>query len=419
MCGGINMLKSIEKSVFNNVLEEIDYISKVLKLNEKEIVLLKTPRRIHKAELKVEMDNGEVKIFPAFRIQYNDARGPTKGGIRFHPQVSEDEVKSLAFWMSLKCSLVNIPFGGAKGGVTVDTKKLSVREMERISRAYVQAFYPYISPNYDIPAPDVATNPQVMTWMLDEYEKINNVKAPGMITGKPLSLGGSKGRDISTAMGAAYIIRQIAEENGITPQYTRVAIQGFGNAGMNLSKILDSWNYKIVAVSDSIGNAYSEDGLNIKKLIDHKNKTGTVRGFAEDVKDVLLVDCDILAPAALENQITGENADKIKAKYLVELANGPTSPEADKILDSKRIVVIPDILANSGGVIVSYFEWVQNNSGYYWEEKEVLEKLERYVLNAYFDVKKASLEHNQTLRKAALVLAAKRIIDAERVRGHV
>ncbi len=412
------MLKSIEKSVFNNVLEEIDYIAKVLKLNAKEIELLKNPRRIHKAELSIKMDNNELKKFPSFRIQYNDARGPTKGGIRFHPQVSEDEVKSLAFWMSLKCSLVDIPFGGAKGGVTVNAKKLSKSELEKISRAYIQSFYPHISPNYDIPAPDVATTPQVMAWMLDEYEKINNIKSPAVITGKPLALGGSKGRDISTAMGAAYIIRQIAKENRITPDNTRVAIQGFGNAGMNLARILSSWNYKIVAVSDSLGAIHDSKGLDVKKLIEHKNKTGTVKGFAENIKDVLLVDCDILAPAALENQITGENADKIKAKYIVELANGPTNPEADKILDSKGIIVVPDFLANSGGVIVSYFEWVQNNSGYYWTENDILEKLENYILNAYFDVKKTSLEHNQTLRKAALVLAAKRIIEAERLRGN-
>lgn len=412
------MLKSIEKNVFNNVLEEIDYIAKVLKLNAKEVELLKTPRRIHKAELKVKMDGGELKTFPAFRIQYNDARGPTKGGIRFHPQVSEDEVKSLAFWMSLKCSLANLPFGGAKGGVNVDTKKLSVKEIERVSRSYIQAFYPHISPSYDIPAPDIATNPQVMAWMLDEYEKITQVKSPGVITGKPLALGGSKARDISTAMGAAYIMRQIAKENSMSPESTRVAIQGFGNAGMNLAKILDSWNYKIVAVSDSIGNAYNKDGLDVNDLIMYKNKTGTVKGFAENVKDVLLVDCDILAPAALENQITEDNADKIKAKYIVELANGPTNPEADKILDAKNIVVVPDFLANSGGVIVSYFEWVQNNTGFYWEEKEVLEKLEHYILNAYFDVKKASQDHSQTLRKSALVLAARRIIEAERLRGN-
>ncbi|MEK6916989.1 MAG: Glu/Leu/Phe/Val dehydrogenase, partial [Nanoarchaeota archaeon] len=372
--------------VFDNVKKQLSNINKTMKLSDKEMKLLLTPNKVIQEELEVKMDSGEMKKFQAFRVQYNRARGPTKGGIRYHPNVSLGEVKSLAFWMAVKCAVVDIPYGGAKGGIIVNPKELSQKELERLSRAFIRAIYKDIGPMKDIPAPDVYTNSQIMAWMLDEYEKLTGENAPGVITGKPLELGGSKGRSFATSQGGAYVLREFAKIKGLQPEETTVAVQGFGNAGSFIAKILDEWGYKIVAVSDSKGGIYNKNGLNIKALEHHKEKTGSVKGFAVDIsnKELLELDVDVLVPAALENQITSQNADKIKAKVILELANGPVTPEADELLAKKKIAVLPDVLANAGGVTVSYFEWVQNLYGYYWEEAEILEKLDDEMIFKFY-----------------------------------
>ncbi len=408
--------------VFDNVLEQIDTISKIIKLEDKEIKILKTPKRVLDFDIKVKMDDGSKKQFKGYRVQYNDARGPTKGGIRYHPQVTLGEVKSLAFWMALKCGVVNLPFGGAKGGVTVNPKELSDKEIERLSRGFVQNVHEHIGPMKDIPAPDVYTNPQIMAWMMDEFEKIKGKKAPGVITGKPIELGGSQGRSYSTSMGGAYVLRELVKIREEDPKKIRVAIQGFGNAGMNIAKILDEWGYEIVAVSDSKGGVYDKNGLDVKQLIEIKSTKGTVTEYdAEKVSNeaLLLLDVDVLVPAALENQITKKNASKIKANIVLELANGPTTPEADEILFDKGTVVVPDILANAGGVTVSYFEWVQNLYGYYWKEAEVLEKLEEIMINSFKEVYATTEKYNTHMRNAAYIKAIERILKAEKIRGNL
>lgn len=410
-------------AVFDNVKKLIDKISKHLSLDESEKELLLTPRRVHEAKLKVKMDSGKVNEYLAYRVQFNDARGPTKGGIRYHPNVSLGEVKALAFWMGIKCAIVNIPYGGGKGGVIVNPKELSRGELERLSRAYARAFADVIGPHIDIPAPDVYTDAQIMAWILDEYEKIHKGHFPAVITGKPLELGGSLGRDNATALGGVYVIDFYAEKKGIVAENTTVAIQGFGNAGMHLAKLLDQRGYNVLAVSDSKGGIVSDVRLDIKELIEHKEKTGSVIGFEKTKtitsEDLLELDVAILCPAALENQITEKNADKIKAKVIVEFANGPTTPEADAKLFKRGITVIPDTLANAGGVTVSYFEWVQNLSGYYWDHDEVDAKLAKIMKKAFDEVYAIYEKEKVDMRTAAYVLAVKRILAAERLRGNV
>ncbi|MBT3720584.1 Glu/Leu/Phe/Val dehydrogenase [archaeon] len=408
-------------AVFDNVKKQLDKVQKITQMSENEIDYLKRPRRVLEVNFPVKMDSGEIKYFTGYRVQFNNARGPTKGGIRFHPQVDLSEVKSLAFWMALKTSVVDIPYGGGKGGIIVNPKELSKGELERLSRAFIRAIHEFVGPTIDIPAPDVYTTPQIMAWMLDEYEKIKGEHLPGLITGKPLELGGSKGRGTATAQGGAYCLREYLELQNKKPSQTTVAIQGFGNAGSFMAKILDSWGYKIVAVSDSKTGIYNESGLDVPKLLKHKTDTRSVSGFAKEIsnEELLSLGVDVLVPAALENQITKENASSIKAKVIVELANGPITPEADTILEQNNLVVIPDILANAGGVTVSYFEWVQNLYGYYWTEEEVLEKLEKIMVKSFNEVYKTSKDHNTSLRNGAYILAIKRIIDAERLRGNI
>lgn len=409
-------------NVFEQTIERIKELAKIGGFSEKEVSLLKKPKRVIDRNLQIQMDNKSIKTFQAYRVQYNDALGPTKGGIRFHPNVTLDEVKALALWMALKCAVVGIPYGGAKGGVIVNPKELSERELEQLSRAYVRAMHEYIGPTKDIPAPDVYTTPQIMAWMMDEFEEIKGEHAPGVITGKPVELGGSKVRDYATAMGGAYVLRQVIDEQGMNPFETKVAVQGFGNAGSHFAKILHEWGYKVIAVSDSKGGIYDKNGFDVPKLIEHKNKKDIVQGFGcKNIsnEELLTIECDVLVPAALENQITKDNADKVKAKIVLELANGPTTLEADKILDNKGIVVVPDVLANAGGVTVSYFEWVQNNMGYYWEEKDILEKLDKIMANAFKEVHGIVKELDTSYRNAAYVLALKKIFQAERLRGNL
>lgn len=326
--------------------------------------------------------------------------------------------------MTLKNAVVNIPYGGGKGGVTINPKEHNEVELEAVSREFVRQIHPMLGPAIDVPAPDVYTNAQIMAWMSDEYKKINNAHMPGIITGKPIELGGSLGRSYATAEGGAFCLREFAKVNSLEPEKTTVAIQGFGNAGMNMAKILDSWGYKIVAVSDSRGGIYSKSGLDVNAVIKEKEKTKTVQGI-KGVKnisneDLLELDVDVLVPAALESVITKDNAKKIKAKYIVELANGPITKDADEVLDKKNIQVLPDILANAGGVTVSYFEWVQNNYGYYWTEEEVNKKLEEIMVRSFYEIHDTYVKkHGLSYRKAAYVLAINRIIQAERLRGNI
>ena len=402
---------------FENVKKQIDKALKFMEIDENVKQILFSPERILEVSIPVKMDNGKIKVFKGFRVQYNSARGPTKGGIRFHQDVNLDEVKSLASWMTWKCAVVDIPYGGAKGGVIVNPKELSDRELERLSRNYIRKIADFIGVDKDIPAPDVYTNPKIMAWMLDEYETIVRKKEPGMITGKPLSIGGSKVRGIATALGAFYVIQEALKYLKIDkPTF---AIQGFGNAGMNLAKILYENGYKVVAVSDSKGGVYGRDGLNIPEIINLKKSGKSVseyKGEKISNEKLLELDVDVLVPAALGNQITKENASRIKAKYIAEVANGPTTPEADEILYNKNIFLTPDILTNAGGVAVSYFEWVQNRMGYYWEEDEIKEKLEKKMKKAFEEVLSIAKDKNIDMRTAAYIIAIERVAKAIEVR---
>jgi glutamate dehydrogenase (NAD(P)+) len=378
--------------------------------------------RVLEVTIPVKMDDGSVKVFKGFRVQYNDARGPTKGGIRFHPQETLDTVKALAAWMTWKTSVVDIPYGGAKGGVICDPKSMSEAEIERLSRGYIRAIGRFIGPEKDIPAPDVYTTPQIMAWMMDEYSKIVGYNAPGVITGKPLEVGGSLGRGDATARGGMYCLREAAKKIKLDLSKATVAIQGFGNAGQFAHKLItEMFGSKVVAVSDSKGGIYSEKGLDFEKVLAHKEKTGSVVNFpgTKNItnEELLELKVDVLIPAALENQITAKNADKIKAKIVLELANGPTTPEADEILYKKGILDIPDFLANAGGVTVSYFEWVQNINGYYWTLDEVHQKLDQKMTKAFWDVMDAMEKYKVEPRTAAYIVAVKRVADAVKIRG--
>jgi glutamate dehydrogenase/glutamate dehydrogenase (NAD(P)+) len=399
----------------------LDKVAEKLKLNESEIDILTIPKRTFTFSFPVIMDDGSTKIFTGYRIQFNNARGPTKGGLRFHPEVDLEDVKMLSFLMALKCAVANIPFGGAKGGVTVDPKKISKGELERVSRAYMRELYKFIGPDTDIPAPDVSTNSEIMAWMLDEYEKIIGKHAPGVITGKPVELGGSLVKDISTSLGGVFVLKEIIKEFNMKPENTKVVVQGFGNVGMNAAKILHEQKYKVIAVSDSKTGIYDEKGLEIEKVIEHKKNNKSLKGFksAKEItnQEILELDCDVLIPAALEDQITKENADNIKAKIVLELANHPVTAEADTTLEKKRIAVVPDILASAGGVVVSYFEWVQNSMNYYWTEEEVLKKLEKYMITATKEVEKECKNFKCSIRDALYISAVNKVLDAERLRG--
>ncbi|NTV24549.1 MAG: Glu/Leu/Phe/Val dehydrogenase [Nanoarchaeota archaeon] len=407
--------------VFSNVRLQLDKIRQVADLSDKEIGLLTSPKRIVDVTFPVKMDDGSVRRFHGFRVQFNDARGPTKGGIRFHPNVDMGEVKSLAFWMALKCAVVDIPYGGAKGGVEVDPKTLSANELERLARGYIKSIFEVIGAEKDIPAPDVYTTPQIMAWMLDEYESIIGKHQPGMITGKPIELGGSLGRGYSTSQGGAYVLKEYLKVIGMEPAGMKVAVQGFGNAGSHIARILHAWGCKVIAVSDSRQGIYDEDGLDIPGVLEHKSRTGELTGFGKAITNsqLLSLPVDILVPAALENQIIKDNAKTINAKIILELANGPVSPEADAALEKEGIVVLPDILANAGGVTVSYFEWVQNLYGYYWSEDEVMEKLSMVMTKSFKDVQVTRQKYATSFRNGAYILAINRILAAERLRGRL
>jgi glutamate dehydrogenase/leucine dehydrogenase len=408
-----------------------------LNVSEAERVRLGTPQNIVSHDITFTLDSGEKKTVHAYRVQHSNARGPYKGGIRFHPEADIEEVKALATLMSMKTAVVGIPLGGAKGGVQIDPKKLSINELQSLSRSYARAFAPVIGSDIDIPAPDVNTTPQIMAWMRDEYEKVTGTYAPAMITGKPLSFGGSLGRDRATARGGFFVLEQLAKREALDLASMRVAIQGFGNAGAEIAGYLHEAGATIVAVSDSQGGIYCKEGLDPKRIQKYKSETGSVRGEycqgsvcdIEKLKldntqvisndDLLVTDCDLLIPAALDNVITEKNAKDVKAKFILELANGPVSPEADIILKSRKIVAIPDILANAGGVTVSYFEWVQGRSGEQWSAEKVDAELRRVMLAAFDDVRSEAKRTDSTYREGAFTLAVKRIQETMKVRGWV
>jgi len=401
---------------FGNALKQLAEIKALLNLDEAVYEQLKEPKRLVRVAIPVKMDNGQTKVFIGYRSQFNDARGPFKGGIRFHPDVNESEVKALSAWMTWKTAVVNLPLGGGKGGVIVNPKELSAGELERLSRGYIRALYQVLGDRIDIPAPDVYTNSQIMAWMLDEYEKIVGHHEPGMITGKPLALGGSAGRGEATARGGVYVLEEAALKIGLDKNAT-VAIMGFGNAGGTMAKLLSADGYKIVAVSDSSGAIYDANGLAVADLLKQKSEGKKLIDLGQRVDNILAVEADILIPAALENSITIDNVNLIKAKLVLELANGPITPEADKILAEKNILVVPDILANAGGVAVSYFEQVQNASNYYWSEAEVNDKLKK-LMKESFDLAWLEKERYQTtMRMGVYALAIERVAVAMKNRS--
>ncbi|GGD27530.1 Glu/Leu/Phe/Val family dehydrogenase [Sinisalibacter lacisalsi] len=385
---------------------------------------LKWPRETLAATLLIRMDDGSRRAFQAWRCRYNDRRGPTKGGVRFHPRVTLDEIETLAFWMTFKCAVANLPFGGGKGGVCVDTKTLSPTELERVSRAYIEAFASFIGPDRDILAPDMYTNGIVIAWMSDEYSAITGHPSPTAITGKPIAFGGTEGRTDATARGGYYTLRYLESSLGLDPDKSSVAIQGFGNVGYHCAKLLHADGYRIVAVSDSRGGVYDPDGLDPLSVMEHKHKTGSVVGAKGHGKtrkisnaELLELECDVLVPAALEGQITTENCDRVQARVVLELANGPVSAEADARLTANGQIIVPDILANSGGVTVSHLEWVQNRSGYYWERSRVRDALRSTMETETQAIWTLHNELGVSMREAAYVHGLRRIAEAVEARG--
>jgi glutamate dehydrogenase (NADP+) len=401
-------------------LTRLDEAARHLRIDPDVLESLRYPRETAKARLLVRMDDGSRKSFLAWRCRYDDTRGPTKGGIRYHPSVSVEDVETLAFWMTVKCAVMNLPYGGGKGGVRVDPRGLSKAELERLSRAYVRAFSHTIGPDRDIPAPDVYTNAMIMGWMADEYAAIKGVAAPGVITGKPLALGGSQGRDDATARGGFYLVRNLAGELGLSMDGLRVAVQGFGNAGQHAARLFHAAGARIVAVSDSGGAVHDPNGLDLDLLLATKAKgvSVTASGCATlPADDIVGVDCDLLAPSALEDMIHTGNAQSVKAKVILELANGPVTAEADAILAERGVIVLPDILANAGGVVVSYFEWVQNKQGFSWDLPEVHQRLQTIMETEGGAVWGLAGHHGVTLRTAAYIHALGRLAEAIEAHG--
>ena len=405
---------------YETALQQLDIAAEKLRLDPAIHQMLKRPMRALIVNIPVLMDDGSMRVFTGYRVHYNDALGPTKGGIRYHPDVTLDEVVALAAWMTFKTAVVGLPLGGAKGGIRCNPKEMSVGELERLTRGYTRAIAKFIGPNIDVPAPDVYTDAQVMAWIMDEYNQITGQFAPGVVTGKPVEMGGSQGRGEATSRGLVYTLVEAAEHLGINLQGARVVIQGYGNVGFNAARILHEMGSKIIAVSDSKGGIYRHDGFDTLDVKEHKRQTGSVIGFPASKNitnnELLELECEILIPSALENQITQENANNIKAKVVAEGANGPTTLEADKILHERGIFVIPDILANAGGVTVSYFEQVQNQMNYYWTEEEVRGKLEAIMRKSFREVVATSEEYDIPMRTAAYMLAAKRIANVIKTR---
>ncbi|MDH5811541.1 MAG: Glu/Leu/Phe/Val dehydrogenase [Candidatus Methanomethylicaceae archaeon] len=412
-----------ERNPYQMALEQLDKCAKIMNLDPNIHEVLKYPKRVLCVYVPVKMDNGKIKVFTGFRSQHNDALGPFKGGIRYHPNVTMEEVMALSIWMTWKCAVAGLPYGGAKGGVVCNPKEMSVGEIERLSRGYFRAISSIVGPEMDIPAGDVNTSGREMAWFMDEYSKVKGYNVPGTVTGKPLIIGGSEGRVEATGMGVAISGREAAKKLGINLKKATVVVQGFGNVGYYSAYFMEKLGCKIVGISDSRGGIYSNKGLSVEQVRRFKEKTGSVVGYpdAEDMTNEQLIEqeCDILIPAALENQITEKNADKIKARLILEGANGPTTPEADEILFKRGVVVVPDVLANSGGVSTSYFEWVQNLQNYYWSREEVIEKLDKLLVKAFNNVYETYKKYGTDMRMAAYICAINRVAEAMRVRGWV
>ncbi|HIX44386.1 glutamate dehydrogenase [Kurthia sp. 3B1D] len=414
MAENLNLFTSTQ-TIIKEALQKLGY-------DEAMYELLKEPLRMLQVRIPVRMDDGTVTVFTGYRAQHNDAVGPTKGGVRFHPNVTEEEVKALSMWMTLKAGIVDLPYGGGKGGVVCDPRQMSMGELERLSRGYVRATSQIVGPTKDIPAPDVFTNAQIMAWMMDEYSRMDEFNSPGFITGKPIVLGGSQGRDRATAQGVTIVIEQAAKRRDLEIKGARVVIQGFGNAGSFLAKFMNDLGAKVVGISDANGALYDPEGLDIDYLLDRRDSFGTVTNLFENTitnEELLELECDILVPAAIENQITAENAHNIKANIVVEAANGPTTSEATKILTERGVLLVPDVLASAGGVTVSYFEWVQNNQGYYWTEEEVNEKLYKKMVEAFDNIYNVAMSRKIDMRLAAYMVGVRKTAEASRFRGWV
>lgn len=432
----VNKVKEDESSedqsiLFSQASQRLEEVSRYIEISEDTLESLKYPKTTLVVSIPVRMDNCDLKIFKGYRVRYNALRGPTKGGIRFHPNVSIDEVQALSFWMTFKCAVMNLPFGGAKGGITVDPKTMSKAEIERLSRGYIDAIADFIGPDIDIPAPDMYTNQMIMGWMMDQYSTIQRKIVPGVITGKPLTMGGSLGRESATAMGAFIVMETLLPKLQSISKPPTVAIQGFGNAGSIIADLFYKAGYKVVAVSDSKGGIYSKRGLDIPQIKQSKEATrglkavycsGTVCNVLFDHEEItneelLALDVDILVPSALENQITLSNADNIRAKVILEVANGPVTPGADEIINQKGIIVVPDILVNAGGVTVSYFEWVQNRAGFYWAMEKVNKRLKHKMVEETESIWNIAQEKSTPLRTAAYIHAFARINEAVEAMG--
>jgi glutamate dehydrogenase (NAD(P)+) len=407
---------------FSIALKQLEEAAKIVGIDKGMHDILAQPKRVLTVSLPTRMDNGEIRVFTGFRSQHNDARGPFKGGIRYHPQVTIEEVKALSMWMTWKCAIADIPYGGGKGGIICDPKQMSTDELERMTRRYAYAIADIIGPLTDIPAPDVYTGGKEMSWIMDTYSALKgNFVQPEIITGKPLAIGGSLGRNEATGRGLSFTVREAVKKLGINLQTSTVAVQGFGNAGQYASLLLEEMGTKVVAVSDSQGGVYNKNGIHIGSLRKHKEKMGSVVGFPESKsisnEEILETECTILIPAALENQITKKNASQITARLVAEAANGPTTPEADETLYKNKTLVIPDVLANSGGVTVSYFEWLQNLRREYWTEEQVNSMLDKKMTRAFSDVYETHEKYQVNMRKASIALAVGRVTEAIKTRG--
>lgn len=408
---------------FDNFVAVMDKAAGVMGISEEDYLTFKYPERELKVALPVRMDDGSLKVFEGFRIQHSTLRGPAKGGVRYHQNVNVDEVRALSAWMTFKCAVAAIPYGGGKGGIVCRPREMSKGELERLTRTYIDKISAIISPNTDIPAPDVGTNAQTMDWMVDEYSKLKGESVYGIVTGKSIEIGGSKGRNEATGRGVCFVTLEMMKKYNMKPEDCKIVIQGMGNVGSISAKLLAEEGAKIIAVSDVSCAIYNENGLDIAGIYKYLDSgKNLLDGYTGDCKritnaELLELPCDILIPAALENQITAENADRVKAKIVIEAANGPTSVEADEILNKKGVKVLPDILSNSGGVIVSYFEWVQNLQNFYWEEDDVNAKLKRQIVSAFNDVFDAREKYDCTFRVAAYIVALNRLVTAKKLRG--
>lgn len=413
------LASTVTRSPLDTAHKQLDSVADRLNLDPGLREVLRTPKRELIVHFPVRMDDGRIRIFEGYRVQHNIARGPAKGGIRYHPNVCLDDVRALAMWMTWKCAVVGIPFGGAKGGVVCNPKSMSKGELERLTRRFATELSIMIGPESDIPAPDMNTNAQVMAWFMDTYSMHKGYSVPAIVTGKPLSIGGSEGRFEATGIGVAITIREAATHLGTPLQKARVAVQGFGNVGSVAALYLQNLGCRVIAVSDSQGGVFSGDGLDIREAMRYKEAQGQLDGFAERISnaDLLELPCDVLVPAAMEDQITAENATRINTKLLAEAANGPITPEADAILAEKRVFLLPDILANAGGVTVSYFEWVQDLQAFFWKEAEIKAKLESVMVSSFNDVYRMAQEHGTDMRMAAYMLAVRRVTEAIAVRG--